>query len=542
MCFQFIETDLKQPTSLANAYLNQYSRVAEYFHYTPYSTQSVQERIQYLQERTYQRDELAEVIRQYMQRWEITSQIDEHLRQLTEENSLVIIGGQQAGLMLGPLYTIHKAITILILAKQKKIELNRPVVPVFWIAGEDHDFLEINHIYLPRTDTSLMERLPLEEEPEKRSSVSYLPFPHQKVRAWLDEVFDRLPQTEFTDCLKQETLNCLECSSSYTDFFAALMHQLFAKHGLLMIDSADRGLRSLGSKALQTVIRQYEQIDRCVRQQIQRVEEQGFTAQVQVGEHPALLFIDESGERCLLEKRGTLFYTKDNRYTYTEEELLNVAQQEPWRLSNNVITRPMMQEILFPTLGFVGGPGEIAYWALYRSYFEKVGLMLPIIYPRVSMTLIEKPIAKIIEKREVPLNIIFSDLESFKRAWLEKQSEIHVEQLFTRVQQDITNVYRPLLQKIAHIPGIDQLGEKNLNKIMEQVTFLEKKALAGLRSQHDAALRQFDKLEQALYPHQKLQERLHNAFTFLNKHGMVLVDHLLQMEFPVNGKHKVVYL
>jgi bacillithiol biosynthesis cysteine-adding enzyme BshC len=351
-----------------------------------------------------------------------------------------------------------------------------------------------------------------------------------------------LQHTEFTDRLKEEVDECLESSTSYTDFFAALMHRLFAKHGLLLIDSADQGLKLLGRQTLQSIIRHYEQIDHHVREQIDRIEQQGFPAQVQVGEFPALLFIEEEQERRLLEKRGERFHTKDNRFQYTEAELLSLAQQEPWRFSNNVITRPLMQETLFPTLGFVGGPGEIAYWALYRSYFEYMGLTLPIIYPRVSMTLVEKPIAKIMEKREVPLSAVFDDLERYKREWLEAQVELDLEGLFNEARQGIKSIYEPLLQKIDHIPGMDQLGEKNLEKIMEQVTFLEKRALAGVKAQHEAALRQFDKLQQALYPYQKPQERLHNAFTFLNKHGMVLVDHLLETAFPVNGKHKVVYL
>jgi uncharacterized protein YllA (UPF0747 family) len=89
---------------------------------------------------------------------------------------------------------------------------------------------------------------------------------------------------------------------------------------------------------------------------------------------------------------------------------------------------------------------------------------------------------------------------------------------------------------------MDQLGEKNLAKILEQVDFLEKRSIASFSSQHEAALRQFDKVEQALYPQNKLQERVYNPFTFFNKHGMVLLEQLVELPLAVNGKHKWIYI
>ena len=96
------------------------------------------------------RKELAECIEKYMERIPSSKEVKASLEKLKQENSAVIIGGQQAGILTGPLYSIHKVISIIALARQKEKELNIPIVPVFWIAGEDHDFQEVNHIYLEK--------------------------------------------------------------------------------------------------------------------------------------------------------------------------------------------------------------------------------------------------------------------------------------------------------------------------------------------------------------------------------------------------------
>lgn len=540
------EQNMEQANPFGTAYIQDYDSISSFFHYSPYREESFKERLDELNNRNYNRKDLARVIRKFHSKWEISEKVEENINKLEQPNSVVVIGGQQAGLLLGPLYTLHKVITILQLAKQKEEELSSPVIPLFWIAGEDHDYLEVNHVYTPRREGTLLDKLTLvESENDKgnKKSLSHRLLPKEEVQDWVNQFFEQQLETEFTAELREGLGESIAKSTTFVDFFANIVNTVFSRYGLLMIDSGDKEFRGLQSDIFIQIIENYELIDQEVRASMERVKEAEYTPQVQVGEHPALLFIYENQERLLLEKVGAeLFQTKDGQYSFTKDKLLQLAQEEPWRLSNNVITRPFMQESLFPTLAFVGGPGEIAYWALYKSYFEQFSMNMPILAPRISMTLIEKPIAKIMTKREIPLEAVGSSFDHFRSEWLKQQDDRELEESFALVKKEIERIYAPLLEKVTTIPGIDQLGQKNLNKIIEQVDFLEKRSIAAFNSQHDASIRQLDKVEQALYPQKNLQERVVNPFIYINKHGMVLVDQLVNQPLSVNGKHKWIYI
>lgn len=538
------EENIPQANAFSTAYLQNDAAVASFFHYSPYQQESYVERLKELRERSFPRHELVEVIKQSQQKWgSLTVESEKQLERLAKKDSVVVIGGQQAGLLLGPLYTLYKAITIIQVAKQQEEQLGIPVIPIFWIAGEDHDFQEINHVYIPRREGAYVDKHSVNDHEQRKLSASHHLLPKDEVREWLNHYFSELPHTEFSDSLYQSMERMLQDSETYVDFFAKIMSTFFAKYGLLLIDSADRSFRELQTDVFLRIIENYDDIDLHVRQSMTNMQELNYTPQVTVGENPALLFIYENEERLLIEKVDGHFQTKNEQYQYSVESLKGIAQKTPWKLSNNVITRPFMQESLFPTLAFVSGPGEIAYWALYKSYFEQFELKLPVMVPRTSITLIEKPIAKVLMKREVALSAVFNDFQAYRQQWLKEQDNLGLEQSFEEVKDQLTKIYQPVLDKIESIePGLKQLGEKNRNKIIEQIEYLEKRSISAQTAQHDAALRQFDKLEQALIPQGSWQERIYNPFTFFNKHGMLLMEKLMQHPYDINGLHKIIYL
>jgi bacillithiol biosynthesis cysteine-adding enzyme BshC len=544
MTIKVEEYTLPQINPFGTAYLQDYNSVSSFFHYSPYETDAYISRLEEVSNRHFERKALSQVLRNFHKNLGISPQVEENLNKLEDPHSVVVIGGQQAGLLLGPLYTLHKAITILTLASQKEIELGVPVIPVFWIAGEDHDLQEINHVYQPKAETARMEKWILQDSiSSQKISISQRLLPHKEIEEWIDVFFEGHPETEFTSELKQFIFDCSSKANTYVDFFAKLLNHLFSKYGLLMIDSGNQELRRQESRVFEQVINDYDLIDKKVRLATEEMRRYNYSPQIQMGKYPALLFIYEGGERLLLEKVGDSFQTKDGHYVYEKHELLTIAQEEPWRLSNNVVTRPFMQENLFPTLAFVGGPGEIAYWALYKTYFEEFGIKMPILAPRISMTLVEKPVSAIIEKKAIPLDAIFSDFQVYRSNWLQEQDQLGLEESFSEIREKIKEMYHPLLEKIISLqPGLETLAEQNLRKIIDQVDFFEKRSTSALGSKFDATLRQFDKVEQGLYPQGKLQERVYNSFTFFNKHGMVLVDRLMECPISVNGKHRLIYI
>src|SRR5699024_9297482 len=122
----------------------------KYFDYKPYD--SLNNRLTDIKSRKYDRKALKEALYMMNQMWDAPKETFNNIDQLLDEESVVVVGGQQAGLLTGPLYTINKVISIIVYAKQQEEKLNIPVVPIFWIAGEDHDLDEVNHIYIEQSE------------------------------------------------------------------------------------------------------------------------------------------------------------------------------------------------------------------------------------------------------------------------------------------------------------------------------------------------------------------------------------------------------
>jgi len=70
------------------------------------------------------------------------------IEKLRQADTLVIFSGQQSGLYGGPLLSLIKAIGIVKKAILLQGQTGKPVVPIFWIACDDHDFDEVNHAWL----------------------------------------------------------------------------------------------------------------------------------------------------------------------------------------------------------------------------------------------------------------------------------------------------------------------------------------------------------------------------------------------------------
>ena len=84
--------------------------------------------------------------------------------------------------------------------------------------------------------------------------------------------------------------------------------------------------------------------------------------------------------RQLISKEDNLFKLSKSDITYSEEELIELIETEPERFSNNVV-RPVMEEWLFNTVAFIGGPSEIKYWAELNNVFKLLNVEMPIVLP-----------------------------------------------------------------------------------------------------------------------------------------------------------------
>ncbi|MCT2538068.1 bacillithiol biosynthesis cysteine-adding enzyme BshC [Aquibacillus koreensis] len=513
------------------------------FDYLPYNADTYKQRVDDLNQRSFNRSELTRLLFQLNQKWNAPDSTFENIERLKDDSSVVVIGGQQAGLLTGPLYTIHKIVSIIHFAREKEKELNIPVIPVFWIAGEDHDFAEINHIMTGRHDG--MRKLKINHQVNEKKSVSMLQLDKVVTSNWLKDVFKDLDETVHTNDLHELLQGILQNATTYVDFFASFIYHLFQKEGLVLIDSGDHLVRQAESSFFKVMIEKQPEISKGAYQMQHQVRNSGYSISVEVEEHDAHLFYHKDGERILLTRSvDGNWVGKHRECEFTTDQMIEIATQTPELLSNNVITRPLMQEMLFPSLAFLGGPGEVGYWSVLKPVFHAMGLKMPPVLPRISMTFVDHSIEKKVKKRSLEVeSVINNGVDLEKGNWLRSQTYPSIDGIADQVADSIERAHRPLRELAKSLsPDLGQLAEKNLLYLMNDVRFLQDELLKSIKDKHEHTIRDFERIQLALNPDGGLQERCWNIVPYLNRYGFRVIQELLEQPYTMTEEHYVVYL
>lgn len=540
---ELTELSLPQKNQIASAYMDGKQSVLSLFDYDPRNPAHFEQRLAELRGRDFPRKELADLLLSYNQRLNPSSKVLDHIEMLKQPDSLVVIGGQQAGVLTGPLYTIHKCISIIQLAKQQEKNLGVPVIPVFWIAGEDHDFAEINHTYVMKENRPKKTTVP--DKVWQKKSASDIDLNHDSLHVWVEQIVKSFGETEHTKQVYAILMQSLKHSKTFTDWFARLIMGLFKEYGLVLIDSGDKALRNLEKPYFTQMIENNEALNRSVLGQVERLRKAGYEESIEVDEKSANLFYTVNGERILLERdEEGCFRGKNHECLLSEEELLKEAEDHPERLSNNVVTRPIMQESLFPTLSFIAGPGEIAYWSTLKQAFHLFGCNLPLLVPRLNITLLDRRTEKWLKDKSVSAEVALSEgIQPYKERWLQEQQDWDIDVESESVKEGMDQAHKRLRRVAEDIdPALRDIGNKNIEHIYHQIDYFRRQMLRIVRGKHERELAKFDQIEAWLLPNNGPQERVWSVFSFLNEYGLDLLEKLMEEQYEFNGKHKLIYL
>jgi bacillithiol biosynthesis cysteine-adding enzyme BshC len=541
---EIVNLSLPATNRFASNYLKQTDEIQPFFHYRFDQLSDDLERLAELKHRSFPRKEIAQHIESFMENFPSSPSIKHSIEKLKQENSAVVIGGQQAGILTGPLYTLHKVISIIKLAEEKERLLNVPVVPVFWIAGEDHDYQEVNHVYIPvgkKADKWIFPQKVLQKK-----MVSDIRLDRDIAEAWIRHLIETFGETEHTNTLLSFVENQLEKSTTFVDFFANIIMYLFKDYGLLIIDSGNADLRQLEKEIFTNQIEHHESITSLLLEQQKQIRDKGFPNTIEANERLANLFYYDQrlNERILLEfdREKDLFVGKNGSIALSKAELVEIAEGDPSKLSNNVVTRPLAQEWLFPTLAFIAGPGEIAYWAELKLVFEHFGLKLPPIVPRLNITLLDRSIETDMAELNLEIQGVLSrGTDEERTQFLHTIKDREVAELFTTIRQELQNHYRKVEQKTAELDrGLLPLVSKNENHLLQQISFMESKLEESVEFKHQIILNKYARIELALRPDGASQERVWNIFYYLNQYGLSFVNDLMELDFAFDGNHKVI--
>ncbi|UNC92459.1 bacillithiol biosynthesis cysteine-adding enzyme BshC [Candidatus Contubernalis alkaliaceticus] len=465
---------------------------------------------------------------------EASAETLENIEKLKDPQTVVVATGQQAGIFTGPLYTVYKAITAVKLVERLN-EKGLSTVPVFWIASEDHDFREVNHIHLQGLDGGV-EEITLPGGENGYLPVEYLPIEFTRFLQLIVQLEEHISPTEFRDSVLMLLQNSARKSDSLTRWFGRLMAWLFAKQGLILFNPLLKGIRDRTGSLLSSFCVHRGKVADVLDKQEKIIQALGYHLQVKrEGSQINLFGLREKGRVALFEKNGRVV-TRQGADLGTVQETTESIIKHPEKYSPNVITRPLLQEMLLPTVMQVCGPGEISYFGQLMPLYSLFKLKPPVLYPRPSVTLIEPRMVRYLKKYSLTEKELFN-INKARLSYLEEKEEISISGLFESLEKTVEREYETIKEQLKHINSqLGSLTDTNRNIVLKDIAYLRGKAQEELKEKHEVALGHFYKLENACYPVNELQERIYNIFPYIIKYGPAFWDKLVK-EFPLKEGH-----
>ncbi|WP_345451657.1 bacillithiol biosynthesis cysteine-adding enzyme BshC [Deinococcus aluminii] len=445
------------------------------------------------------------------------------LARLAHPASRVVVTGQQAGLLTGPAYSVHKGADAALLARQLDRE-DAPVVAVYWVASQDHDAAEVasttllDHAEdLHRLTLDVPEGVPVGRVPWREEWTA-------QVLSLLDR-FDTAP--EYRAAVRARVERALAGGGSYADVFARLIHGLLAHAGVLVLDPLHPALARLMAPTLARELERPLESSARIEAAAGRLEAEGFIPQLRRPGGATNLFIEEEdGQRRLLRFDGQRFHT-DTR-PYTREEVQVVLAADPSRVTPAAGLRPAVQDALLPTLAFVVGPGEIAYGAQLAEVYELHGLRQPLLWPRLSVTWLEPNVVRLLARLNATAAQVQADPEGVLGRALarERGAEAASAERLAALEAELCTLTSDLA---ALDPTLEGAAERTRTRTTARIAHLQALALRALARQEDDRTRQLTRLKKHLLPGGVPQEREMNFLTYLLKHGEEPLRKLLSL-------------
>ena len=439
----------------------------------------------------------------------------------------VVVTGQQVGLFGGPLFTPFKAATALARAREATAA-GRPHAAIFWLATEDHDFEEINHVVFPARRE--LRRLTYSAAPEAARPVGGLVL-DDSITPLVEQAGELLGDSEAMDALARAYQPGRTLAQAFAEFYS----RVFAAQGLLVLDAGGREAHRMGAPVLRAALERADELHSALLDRNRELETAGYHAQVAVVPQSSLLFlIDEvTGARLAL-KRLTPSAKEPNglwqagRKSYSTAELVGILEAEPERISPSALLRPLFQDFLLSTSAIVGGPAEIAYFAQSAVLYERIlGRVTPAL-PRFSATLIEPKIGELLKKHGLTLERVFAENSASLAQRLASQAlpedgKRRMAAAGTALEAELAGLLEWMQTLDA---GLGRSAETAASKMRYQMSRLRRLAANFQLQREDALTRQAESVCQALYPGGALQERLHGAAYYFARYGFGLAEEL----------------
>jgi bacillithiol synthase len=457
--------------------------------------------------------------------------------------ALTAVTGQQVGLFGGPLFSIFKALTAVKLAEEATAA-GVECIPVFWLATEDHDLAEVNHVTL-LSEQGVPERLAAEANAFDGRAVTDAPVGTVKFGPEISAVIERaaelLGDSEVATWLRE----AYRPGESLGSAFALLFAKLFAEWGVILLDPADKDFHELAKPLFRAAVKRAAELDEALLARGKAIEAAGYHQQVKVTAASTLLFEIKDGARTVVRRRSN-GGNDDGEFAVGEEkvsaeELMERIERAPEKFNPNALFRPVVQDYLLPTLVYTGGAAEVAYFAQAAVVYEKMlGRVTPIL-PRFSATLVEPKAERLLARYELTLPEVLQGPEKVREAIAARSLPADLQGRFEEAHASVENSMSALRDSIGKLdPTLVDTAESARESMRHQVERLQARVSRAESLRNEVISRHADALSHSLFPNKSLQEREVAGISFVARYGVELLANLYQQIHTDCHDHQVI--
>jgi bacillithiol biosynthesis cysteine-adding enzyme BshC len=482
------------------------------------------------------RRKVSDILERQNRAWGASSKTLANIDRL-RQGAVAAVTGQQVGLFGGPLFSILKALTAVKLAEQATAA-GVDCVPVFWLATEDHDLAEVNHVAL-LCEQGLPELLVAESHGVPDAPVGTIRFGSE-----IEPVIARgarlLGDSEVTGWLRES----YRPGETLGSAFGRLFTRLFADWGVVLLDPADKDFHELARPLLRAAIERSSELDEALLERGKSLEAAGYQPQVKVTSATTLLFHVKDGARTVIHRKsngvnGGEFILGGERVS--KAGLLDRIESAPEEFNPNVLLRPVVQDYLLPTLAYTGGAAEVAYFAQVAVVYEKLlGRVTPVL-PRFSATLVEPKAQRLLERYGLGLPDLFHGPEKLREIIASRTLPSDLQARFAEAKSALEKSLAALRESLAKLdPTLVDAATNAESKMLHQLSQLEGRAARAELLRNEVVTGHADALSNSLFPHKALQEREVAGVSFVARYGPGLLRDLYETIHSDCHDHQVI--
>jgi bacillithiol biosynthesis cysteine-adding enzyme BshC len=446
---------------------------------------------------------------------------------LARPDVLVVTSGQQPGLFTGPLYTVHKALSARALALALEARWSRPVVPVFWVAADDHDYAEAATVHWLAADGSLIEGA----LPPRAPDAPLTPLYREPLPPEVSELLDRLETSLPAGPPRDATLAWLRrhyrAGATIGAATGAALAELLGGLGIACLDAAHPAVKTAALPLMRAALDRAAELDRILAARAETLDREGRPAEVKVGDGASLVFLEGAAGRDRLMPDGDGWRTRRSGEPVGRADLDRIATEAPGRLSPNVLLRPVVESAILPTVAYLAGPGELRYLALAEALYPPLGVHRQQPAPRWSGLVVEPRVTRTLEKFELTLEDLAGPPEPLDARIARSLAPADFEPAFAALRDSLAAGFDRVAAVARQIdPTLDKPAQNARTGALSGVADLEKRLLQAQKRRQGELLGQIERARAAISPLGKPQERILSAPGLVGRYGFEVIHEL----------------